>query len=41
VGLLVAKTLSNARVNPLMVSAAAGHNTVLALDVFLVQVGDC
>jgi hypothetical protein len=41
VGLLVAKTLSNARINPFMGSAAAGYNPVLALDVFLVQVGDC
>jgi hypothetical protein len=39
VGLLVAKTLSNASVNPFMASAAAGYNPVLALDVFLVQVG--
>jgi hypothetical protein len=38
VGLLVAKTLSNASVNPFMASAAAGYNPVLALDVFLVQV---
>uniref|UniRef100_A0A383VTA3 Uncharacterized protein n=1 Tax=Tetradesmus obliquus TaxID=3088 RepID=A0A383VTA3_TETOB len=37
VGLLVAKTLSNASVNPFMASAAAGYNPVLALDVFLVQ----
>lgn len=35
VGLLVAKTLSNASVNPFMASAA--YNPVLALDVFLVQ----
>jgi CO dehydrogenase/acetyl-CoA synthase beta subunit len=34
----VAKTLSNASVNPFMASAAAGYNPVLALDVFLVQV---
>lgn len=38
VGLLVAKTLSNASVNPFMASAAGGYNPVLALDVFLVQV---
>jgi hypothetical protein len=37
VGTLVAKTLSNASVNPFMASAAAGYNPVLALDVFLVQ----
>lgn len=37
VGLLVAKTLSNASVNPFMASAAGGYNPVLALDVFLVQ----
>jgi hypothetical protein len=41
VGLLVAKTLSNASVNPFMASAAAGYNPVLALDVFLVQVRHC
>eukprot|EP00882_Tetradesmus_deserticola_P004269 GHRQ01004509.1.p1 GENE.GHRQ01004509.1~~GHRQ01004509.1.p1 ORF type:complete len:294 (+),score=104.70 GHRQ01004509.1:151-1032(+) len=38
VGLLVAKTLSNASVNPFMgLGAASGYNPVLALDVFLVQ----
>ncbi|KAI8466825.1 MAG: hypothetical protein J3K34DRAFT_432413 [Monoraphidium minutum] len=39
VGLLVAKTLSNASVNPFMAAAGAGggYNPVLALDVFLVQ----
>ncbi len=37
VGLLVAKTLSNASVNPFMAGAASGYNPVLALDVFLVQ----
>lgn len=37
VGLLVAKTLSNASVNPFMARAAGGYNPVLALDVFLVQ----
>lgn len=37
VGMLVAKTLSNASVNPFMASAAGTYNPVLALDVFLVQ----
>jgi hypothetical protein len=37
VGLLVAKTLTNATINPFMASAASGYNPVLALDVFLVQ----
>jgi hypothetical protein len=37
VGVLVAKTLSNASVNPFMASAAGAYNPVLALDVFLVQ----
>lgn len=38
VGLLVAKTLSNASVNPFMAAAGNGsYNPVLALDVFLVQ----
>eukprot|EP00879_Flechtneria_rotunda_P021945 GHRR01023142.1.p1 GENE.GHRR01023142.1~~GHRR01023142.1.p1 ORF type:complete len:290 (+),score=44.26 GHRR01023142.1:450-1319(+) len=37
VGLLVAKTLSNASINPFMATAAGGYNPVLALDVFLVQ----
>jgi hypothetical protein len=37
VGVLVAKTLSNASVNPFMASAAGTYNPVLALDVFLVQ----
>lgn len=39
VGLLVAKTLSNASVNPFLASAMGGgaYNPVLALDVFLVQ----
>ena len=40
VGLLVAKTLANASVNPFLAAAAgggAGYNPVLALDVFLVQ----
>jgi hypothetical protein len=36
VGLLVAKTLTNASVNP-FAAGAAGYNPVLALDVFLVQ----
>ena len=39
VGVLVAKTLTNASVNPFMASAAGSYNPVLALDVFLVQVG--
>ena len=39
VGVLVAKTLTNASVNPFMASAAGpSYNPVLALDVFLVQV---
>lgn len=38
VGLLVAKTLSNASVNPFMATVSGtGYNPVLALDVFLVQ----
>jgi hypothetical protein len=37
VGLLVAKTLSNATINPFLAGAAGGYNPVLALDVFLVQ----
>lgn len=38
VGTLVAKTLSNASINPFMAGAAgAGYNPVIALDVFLVQ----
>ncbi|GBF97584.1 TIC, chloroplastic-like [Raphidocelis subcapitata] len=36
VGLLVAKTLTNASVNP-FAAGAGGYNPVLALDVFLVQ----
>ena len=39
VGVLVAKTLSNASANPFIASAAGVYNPVLALDVFLVQVG--
>lgn len=39
VGMLVAKTLTNASVNPFIASTASGYNPVLALDVFLVQVG--
>lgn len=39
VGVLVAKTLSNASANPFIASAANVYNPVLALDVFLVQVG--
>ncbi len=38
VGVLVAKTLSNATANPFIASAAGVYNPVLALDVFLVQV---
>ena len=43
VGVLVAKTLSNASANPFIASAAGVYNPVLALDVFLVQVrgGGC
>ncbi len=37
VGLLVAKTLSNASANPFLATAAGNYNPVLALDVFLVQ----
>lgn len=37
VGLLVAKTLSNASANPFLASGAGTYNPVLALDVFLVQ----
>ena len=37
VGVLVAKTLSNATANPFATSSAAMYNPVLALDVFLVQ----
>jgi hypothetical protein len=38
VGLLVAKTLSNASANPFLATASQGnYNPVLALDVFLVQ----
>eukprot|EP00878_Enallax_costatus_P003697 GHUV01003913.1.p1 GENE.GHUV01003913.1~~GHUV01003913.1.p1 ORF type:complete len:297 (+),score=49.75 GHUV01003913.1:198-1088(+) len=37
VGLLVAKTLGNASINPFIAGTAAGYNPVLALDVFLVQ----
>jgi hypothetical protein len=37
VGVLVAKTLSNASANPFIASAAGVFNPVLALDVFLVQ----
>ena len=39
VGVLVAKTLANASANPFIASAAGVYNPVLALDVFLVQVG--
>jgi len=37
VGLLVAKTLSNASANPFLAAGAGTYNPVLALDVFLVQ----
>jgi hypothetical protein len=37
VGMLVAKTLTNASINPFMATAAGAYNPVLALDVFLVQ----
>ena len=38
VGLLVAKTLSNATANPFLSGGAGSYNPVVALDVFLVQV---
>ena len=38
VGLLVAKTLTNATANPFLSGGAGSYNPVLALDVFLVQV---
>jgi hypothetical protein len=41
VGVLVAKTLSNASANPFIATAAGVYNPVLALDVFLVQVSWC
>ena len=37
-GLLVAKTLTNATANPFLAGGAGAYNPVLALDVFLVQV---
>ena len=37
-GLLVAKTLTNATANPFLAGGAGSYNPVLALDVFLVQV---
>eukprot|EP00873_Tetraselmis_striata_P027387 jgi/Tetstr1/447651/TSEL_035009.t2 len=37
VGVLVAKTLSNATANPFMAGGSGSYNPVLALDVFLVQ----
>ena len=40
VGLLVAKTLTNATANPFLAGGAGSYNPVLALDVFLVQVND-
>ena len=36
-GLLVAKTLTNATANPFLAGGAGSYNPVLALDVFLVQ----
>lgn len=38
VGVLVAKTLSNATANPFLAGGTGSYNPVLALDVFLVQV---
>jgi hypothetical protein len=38
VGLLVAKTLTNATANPFLSGGSGAYNPVLALDVFLVQV---
>ena len=42
-GLLVAKTLTNATANPFLSGGTGAYNPVLALDVFLVQVrgGKC
>lgn len=37
-GLLVAKTLTNATANPFLSGGTGAYNPVLALDVFLVQV---
>lgn len=37
VGLLVAKTLTNATANPFLSGGSGSYNPVLALDVFLVQ----
>lgn len=37
VGLLVAKTLTNATANPFLASGSGSWSPVLALDVFLVQ----
>lgn len=37
VGLLVAKTLTNATANPFLTGGGGSWNPVLALDVFLVQ----
>ncbi len=37
VGLLVAKTLTNATANPFLSGGSGAYNPVLALDVFLVQ----
>ena len=39
VGLLVAKTLTNATANPFLSGGSGSYNPVLALDVFLVQAG--
>ena len=40
VGLLVAKTLTNATANPFLSGGAGSYNPVLALDVFQVQVSN-
>ena len=41
VGLLVAKTLSNATANPFLAGGTGSYNPVVALDVFLVQARPC
>ena len=40
-GLLVAKTLSNATANPFLAGGTGSYNPVVALDVFLVQARVC
>ncbi len=40
-GLLVAKTLSNATANPFLAGGTGSYNPVVALDVFLVQARGC